>query len=336
MTRLSFPRWCFLGLVAQALLLGGCGDDLVRSTGSDPGGECATAGGSGCLPGDSTGTPLRIPVLSASRGGLKAPVRLTSTPYDWVLAADADLRLVVHLDERTLEPLEDFQVRGRPMGIAVLGDAFYVANVDARTVDVHSVVGGHFESSIALGLGAYPNDLDADSRAGLLFVLDGGRGEVAVFDAFGHRIRTISGKGEGPERLQAPVGLGLDRARRRVVVSDYGAPHTGLASIKVFSYEGEHIGTIAGTDGCGSSDCPGSFSRPQSPTVDAKGRIWVPDAVQGTLLAFDGETLAFQRRVGDRSLFRVPTDIVLDSLGNAFVTTSGARPVQILRGLGGS
>lgn len=266
--------------------------------------------------------------------GMASPIRLDHTPLGWLLVTDSRLRMVLRIDPVTLQPYQGFGTRGKPLGVTALGTSIYVGNPDQRTVDVYAADGGRMTSSFGPGAVDHAADLAADTAARLIFALDGGRREVRVFDRHGTPLRTISGPGTLPEQLENPTALGLDPTRQWVLVSDYGSADGGYASLKVFGYDGTFVTSVSGRGSCGMLGCSGGFSRPQGAAVDARGRVYLPDALLSEVLVFDPATWQITQRLGGRSTLRVPTDVVFDARGDLFVASSRNQEVYVIRGIG--
>ena len=318
-----------------ALALAGCQD---RRTGLvDP----QMQAGKACPPGqvdkgcsiDPPPPPpvnYQLPAVFLDR--MVSPLRVDRTPWGWLLLTDSQLRMVLRVDPVSLQPIQGIETNGKPLGVAGMGGAIYVGDVSNRTVAVYGADGGNFRKTFGPGAVEYPADMAADPAQSLLFVLDGKRREVRVFDASGSLVRTISGPGTLADQLTAPTALGLDPARQWVMVSDYGQDG-GYASLKIFGYDGTLVRAISGQGKCGMLGCSGGFSRPQGASVDAAGRLYMPDALLAQVFVFDPATWAITSVLGGNGAFSVPTDVTVDAAGDLFVVCNWSGEMKVLRGV---
>lgn len=266
--------------------------------------------------------------------GMVSPLRLDWTPQDWLLVTDSRLRMVLRIDPVSLQPFAGFRTHGKPLGVTALGPSIYVGNADDRTIDVYAADGGDRTSTFGQGRVDYPADLAADHTQGLIFALDGGRREVRVFNAEGTFLNTISGPGTLDEQLLNPTAVGLDPVRQWVMVSDYGSADGGIASLKIFAYDGSLVHRISGEGDCGFMGCFNGFSRPQGAGVDAAGLIYMPDALLGEIWVFDPDTWTRTAVLGGQGFLRLPTDVVVDGVGDLFIASNLTHDVQVIRGVG--
>jgi DNA-binding beta-propeller fold protein YncE len=152
-------------------------------------------------------------------------------------------------------------------------------------------------------------DIEVDQATKKVFVVDGLKKEIQVYDLRGRLLSTLGGFGD----LTMPKGLALDPAAEEVFVSDYGDAGRGIsAAIKVFDYSGKLLRSITG-----------QFGRPHGVDV-ADERIFFVDSLLGQVLEFDrnqGGQIAAHGCVGsDAGHMRLPRDLIYNaSLGAVFV-----------------
>jgi hypothetical protein len=321
-----------VGLGVLALSSASCVDDrAVGVDGSDPDiGTDGTNGQSGFGTGTTDGVTPELPAIFID--SLRSPLRLASAPGA-LLVSDSRLSMIVQIDPVTLRFEGAIRVQGKPLGVACYDRSIYVGNATRRTVEIYDALGGRRISDFGPDAVTHPSDIAVDAEEGLVFVVDGSAKEVKVFDPVGTPVATISGPGGGIGDLGNPIGVALDPGRRRVLVSDYG-PLTpgGYASVKIFGYDGTFEAEISGEGTCSLGSCTDGFSRPQGLAVDGTGRIYLADALLAQVLVFDPVSF---RRVGvmsDRSMLRLPTDLVIGLGGDLFVASNRAREVRVMRG----
>lgn len=281
--------------------------------------------------GDSDG-PLLPQFAAVGPGALQAPVRLTAASAGELIVTDSRTRSIVTVNPVTLLPEQAIEVNGQPLAVGWIDNRLLVGNASTRSIQVYDSRGrlrgsfGHLRK---------PTDLAVDQVANLIFVLDAGAGQVVIFDKNGRSLAVIGSPGTGPTQLLLPMGIALDPVRQEVYVTDYGDTDTGNASLKIFNYSGQHLGTISGKGSCGLLGCSGGFSRPQGIAVDGQGQIFVVDVVLAQVLVFDRTTLKLVRTVGGRNSgsvpLRVPLDIAIAG-GDLYVTSSATGRVEAFRG----
>jgi DNA-binding beta-propeller fold protein YncE len=169
-----------------------------------------------------------------------------------------------------------------------------------------------------------PIDVACDSNDDI-YVSDSIRRQILVFDAKGHFLRAIEGK--GPDgNLSRPTGMALDRAARRIYVTD-SLRHQVL----VFGMDGSLIQTI-GRRGHG----PGEFNYPTAVTLSA-GKIFVVDAMNFRIQAFTtgGEFVGTFGQQGTQSgTLSRPKGIAADTDGNLYVVDALFEAVQVFNPAG--
>jgi hypothetical protein len=261
-------------------------------------------------------------------------MRMAGTPAGRMLVADPQGRMILRVDPAYLLPDQGFEARGKPLSVALLGDAIFVGNSEDRAIDVYEAIGGGYRTTFGQGLIERPADIVADTGLALLFVLDTKTREITVFEPDGTALRTISGPGSSDNQLLSPTALGLDRARGEVLVSDYG-PEDGPAAVKIFAYDGAYVGLIDGSGSCGMLGCSGGFSRPQGIFVRGD-QLFFTDGLLASVEVFDRTTLAPVVSLGGRNAgypeLRLPTDVFVNDVGDVFAASYQSGSVEVFPG----
>jgi hypothetical protein len=259
---------------------------------------------------------------------------MAGTPEGRMLVADPKARMILRVDPSYMLPDQGFEALGKPLSVALLGDAIFVGNADGRVIDVYDAIGGGYRTSFGAGRAERPADIVADTGLALLFVLDSKARQVTVFEPDGTMVRTISAPGTATGQLASPVALGLDPVRGELLVSDYGAAE-GAASVKIFSYDGTYVGLIDGAGSCGMMGCTGGFSRPQG--VYAHGdNLFISDGLLATVEVYSRITLAKVATLGGRNAgfpeLRFPTDVFVNDAGDVFAASYQSGTVDVFTG----
>lgn len=271
---------------------------------------------------------------AAAGGAMESPLRMVATKKGKLLVSDSRDRMILLVDPATLQAEQALAIDGKPLGVSLIGKRLIVGNATKRTIEVYDVRGGKLQRSFGAGVVEYPVDLAVDETLGLIFVVDGARREVKVFDTRGRLRGTIAGPGAGASALQAPTGVGVDPLRREVYVSDYGYP-SDHAAIKIFDYDGNFVDEISGAGSCGMLGCSGGFSRPQGLTADGQGKIYLADALLAQVLVYDRETLEQLEVLGGRDQgLRLPLDVAVIGV-DLYVTSNRTGTVEVFPGAGG-
>lgn len=295
---------------------------------------------------------LTIAIASAASAEpqpLGSPIRLALDPAGNVAVSEGSWSRISLLDRASLDTIETISVDGRPLGIAFDGDRLLVGNDTTGNVDIFvRNRNGAWKLKDRLGGRKYkglvpnPSAIAVDAQSGLIFAVSGAEKEVKVFSATREPPRIIGGPGDDPAALVAPTGIALDRAARRVLVSDHGNSHDSSstyvpARIQIYDYAGAHLGTISGnprSDGF-------KFFRPQGLAVDGSGRIFLAASLRGEILVFEndgtqwiGVAVIGQAGRGPGELL-LPMDVAIDPRSlDLLVTNNRNARLEIFQGGG--
>ena len=283
-------------------------------------------------PGQPTATPPQASSLRGYRAGFKAPTRLAIDSIGRVYVADpAGGRVVVRNRDGSVHSVRDGL--GEPAAIAgAEAGRIYVG--DGRTGRI-AVFDQGWRMLAEMGMGevnGQPGDIAIDPANGEVFVMDTARHEVAVYARSGARLRSFGGEGAEDGRFRAPTGIALagddllvaDQLNYRIQVLDknsgafkycIGKLPTSPSFFNPDAGVGRNLGMVQGL------------------WADATGRLFVADAVQGSVLVLDrltGLRLGVIGSFGDQpGGLRVPTDLVIDDGGRLFVAAANNARIEI-------
>jgi DNA-binding beta-propeller fold protein YncE len=258
--------------------------------------------------------PPSVPTLVITPGPMVSPVRLDlgNGGRGNLLVTDYAGSAVYRVDRNNPAVAEKlFAVRGRPLGIAQAGPLrVFVGNESTGRVELYTTSGrllGSYRSTAPM----VPSDLVFDQLTRRLFVVDSAAGDVKVFNLRGRVLQTIDGFGE----IFHPMGVAIDPQTRRIAISDFGDPDTGIEpSIQLFDYSGARLLKITG-----------AFSSPRG-LAFAGQRLLMVDALLGQVLVFDTTTGARLAAIGsfgtDPGQLLFPLDVAFDGASQKLYVTN--------------
>ncbi len=268
----------------------------------------------------------------------------------WILGSGADAGEKVALQ--------------RPFGVAVRGDAVWIADPDApgvfrigREGALERVSCERQPWSAPMAVAVAPDGAAwvADAGAGVLvrivpqggcaffgegqlqrptgivvaagrvYVVDPPAHQVVAFETDGRVALRIGEPGDGDGQLDFPSGIGVDAAGRLLVVDALNF------RIARFSADGKWLGSFGerGDEG-------GELARPKAVAVDGGGRTFVSDAQRSTVLVYSPDD-RFEFAVGDPGAapgeLVLPAGVTVDGR-RLFVADSGNRRVEVYELLG--
>jgi DNA-binding beta-propeller fold protein YncE len=228
---------------------------------------------------------------------LSSPIRLAFDNQGGLAVSDPGARRVVFLDPASHTILQSLNIKGKPLGIAFLGNRLLVGNKADDNVEVYQRNNkGDWKRKKPLGGGKhgvlvpYPLDIDVDEGAGRIYALSGNDKIVMVFNSDGKWLYSFPPPCADPKcstGLVAPNGIAVDTANGHVIVSDGGDPSGFFsaairARTQIYNLDGSHKATLSGESGQAGFE----FSRPMGVGVDAVGRIFLTDALLSQVLVF--------------------------------------------------
>ncbi|MFQ5866206.1 MAG: FlgD immunoglobulin-like domain containing protein, partial [bacterium] len=258
---------------------------------------------------------------------LRSPVRIAIDDQGVVYVTDAVGSRINRYDSDG-KFLGKFTAGSSALAIAVTAqDLLYVGDRVSGELQLFDV-GGRLLKKIENGFGGFelPSDavMDDENR---LYLVDGKRGTVYIFDANGDYISSF-----GDTILVFPTGIAFDQKNQRLLVAEHGGLNISSGSdagkmIHAFNKEGQWL-TSFGKYG----PKEGQFRRIQGMTVDRSGRIYVADTYQGviTVLSENGDFLTTVGQFGtEPGELRAPMDVALDSQNRLWVTSMNNGSLEV-------
>lgn len=241
---------------------------------------------------------------------------------DVAVSKDAELKRILTGEAAVGEGLV------KPYGIATHKGRVFVS--DLGGVHLFDIPGKRYERIGDLNqLGkdngglSMPFGIDVDA-AGNLYVVDGSAKAVMVYDPAGVYVRKFG----GPNALQRPIGVAVEKASSRVYVVDAGGVDSQDHRIRVFDGKtGESLFDF-GKRGT----APGEFNLPRDAAFGRDGMLYVVDGGNFRIQVFtrDGK---FERTFGtvgrQTGQFARPKEIASDLDGNIYVIDAAFANFQI-------
>lgn len=185
------------------------------------------------------------------------------------------------------------------------------------------------EGTISEGNLVDPAGMVVDNENRFLYVADGGRDQVMVYDADKlNLLRTIGTAGKKHTltengQFSVPTNVALDADNNLYVTDMYND------RVEVFDADGNFI-RAWGKAG----DRPGYFSRPKGIAIDADGHVWVADAVQDRVQIFTQDGF-FLMWFGGHGLFpgqfRALAGLYIDGKNRIFTSEQYPGRVQMFQ-----
>jgi len=219
---------------------------------------------------------------------------------------------------------------GKPYGVAVHRGRVFVGDTGRRNVMVFDlperkffVIGEEDPGQLARPLGL---DVDKD---GNLFVLDGLKKEVFVYNRDGKYLRTIG----DPNDFSRPAGLGVNSDGTRIYAVDIGGSSSDTHKIMV--YDGQSGEKLSEIGKRGSKE--GELNLPRDVTVAPDGSLYVVDGGNFRVQKFspDGKFISTFGSIGRQGgQFSRPKEGALDKDGNIYVADAAFGNFQIFNSKG--
>lgn len=264
------------------------------------------------------------PTAVAARGGR---IYVTDSVRRHVVAFDVPRRRVFQFGIRPPGTLR------KPVSIAVDGQQkVYVADATLRRVFVYDAL-GLFQRMIGDASDLErPTGVAVSASGDRVYVIDrssndSDRHRVIAYDADGHRLREIGGRGSGDGQFNIPV-QGAVAPDGTLYVLD-----AGNFRVQAFDREGRFLRAF-GTVGQGL----GQFARPRGIAADADGNVYVTDSAFGNVQVFnpEGRLLIALGAQGKRDLpgrYELPFGVSVDETGRVYVVDQFYNKVEVIRRL---
>jgi DNA-binding beta-propeller fold protein YncE len=278
-------------------------------------------------------TTLKPPAEAPGRPLWPAPPELPRFAYEYTLRTPADIVVPDNPQDRLRRQVSgerlDQPVFEKVGAVAAGNGLIYGIDTVKRWVVVFDVPR---RKVFRLGLRepgnlAKPLGLALDGE-GNLYVVDGTRGQVLVYDSYGLHLRTIGERGE----LERATGVAVDRAGSRIYVIDRASNESDLHRVVVYDRDGKRLFAF-GQRGSGAGD----FNVPVQAAVAADGTLYVLDAGNFRVQAFDrdGKFLRAFGAVGPGyGQFARPRGIAVDRDGNVYVSDAAFGNIQVFNAEG--
>lgn len=212
----------------------------------------------------------------------------------------------------------------KPFGIAVDRGRIYVSDTVSRHVHMLDLVGHQYAEFGVKGNGRLtkPLGLALDDQ-GRIYVCDGSARRVAVFSRDGEFLTAVG----GDDSLLRPSGVAVSKDGSRIYVVDTGGVSSEDHRVRVFSYEGAHIGDI-GRRGAGD----GEFNLPLAVHMGSDARLHVLDTGNFRVQSFDEQSKVvniFGRPGRYAGQFSHAKSLTTDPDGRIYVADTGFGVVQV-------
>ena len=269
--------------------------------------------------------------LGALSASLRAPARVAADANGNLYVTDPAAGRVIGFDAFG-QPMAVYDGFAGPLAIAVASDGrIYLSEEKNGSV---SVFDAQWDLLYRLGAGAnefqLPGHLAVDPLApDTVCVSDGKANLIRVFTGT-NQVAQFGGAGTGNGKFDFPAGVSV-RANGEVLVVDQNNDRVEVFTNGVFARKFSL--NSSGSSGGGMSYGSALSGRSQALFVDAAGRVFVADAMQGLVKVFDAGTGLSLGTVGDfggaPGQLNLPLGIVMDSLNRLCVASANNSRVEL-------
>ena len=263
---------------------------------------------------------------------LRGPARLAIAPDDSVFVTDPLNRHIARFDA-TGSLLDTWPVPEVPIGVAVHPDGrIFVSLRDGPNVAIYdsefSLLGHLGEDDPQVSF-VGPTDIDIATDTGRIYVVDSPADRIYAFESDGSLALTLGSRGNWPGQFVYPSAITVDEPRDRIIIADHD-----MYRLVVFTTSGVFLmqfgDRMKPAEGGGEE---GWMPRTQGVTVDAGGRIFVTDALMGTVRVFDPTGVELGKVVEygyDPGELRVPCDLAVAYDGSRlYVASTNTSSVEV-------
>jgi DNA-binding beta-propeller fold protein YncE len=215
---------------------------------------------------------------------------------------------------------------GKPLAVAARNGRVYVTDTEGRRVFVFDLrrrrtfsFGLRFEGELKKPAGI------ATDASGLVYVVDSTARRVVVFDALGLYVSSI----DGTRDWVRPSAIAVTPDGQRIHVLDTGGVESNTHCVWTYAHDGRALGALGrrGRE-------PAEFNLPTDLTVGPDGALWVLDAGNFRVQAFDAER-RFVRQFGSLGTsvgqLARPRGIAVDRDGLVYVSDATFCNVQVFQ-----
>lgn len=277
--------------------------------------------------------PVKPPAEALKRPLWPTPPELPRFAYEYTLRTPADIVVPDKPEDKLRRQVSgerlDQPVFEKVGAVAASNGRIYAVDTVKRWVVVFDVprrrlfrMGLREPGNLAKPLGLA---LDGENN---VYVVDGTRGQVLVYDSYGLHLRTIGERGE----LERATGVAVDRAGSRIYVIDRASNESELHRVVAYDRDGKRLFAF-GRRGSGA----GEFNVPVQAAVGPEGTLYVLDAGNFRVQAFDpdGRFLRAFGAVGPGyGQFARPRGLAVDREGNVYVSDAAFGNVQVFNAEG--
>ena len=241
------------------------------------------------VPNPSAAALPAIEILPPLTSHLVLPDRVAVGADEKIYIADSNNNMV-HLFDRAGQYQRAITGLERPTAVAVdIEGRIYIGNArnggGSGNVEVYDsnllligklgVGNGEFKTPVGIAL----------DSAGLIYVVDGGKHKVNIYNSDLSFKSSFGSQGSGNGQFQAPSSIAINEITSEILVPDMTAA-TDSARVQVFDFNGvfKRSFVTTGTDDLGETV---AFVRPFGIAVDTLDRIYVTDGYQNVVTVYD-------------------------------------------------
>jgi len=304
-------RWLWVLGVAAGLLL-----------------ASAVASQAACRGGGTSTLPVpTVEYLHSYRAAFGSPTRLAVDSSGSIYVADP-ARGTVSVRAPDGHLLARVSGLENPVSIGVSHfGRFFVGDGASGSVAIMMFDGGIL-GELGQGAGEFgmPGDIDVDTNTGYIYVTDSDEDRVNIYAASGTFLSSFGTSGSGDGEFNFPTGIFVDADSNEVLVVDQLN-----FRIQSFTLDGSYnfcLGYFRASAFSPRRD----LNSPQGIWADDVGRVFVADAVDGTIkvLDRDGPMMLTIGEIGARpGQLRIPMDLVVDPFGRLFVASANNARLEV-------
>ncbi|MBN2563579.1 MAG: hypothetical protein JXQ75_21885 [Phycisphaerae bacterium] len=263
--------------------------------------------------------------------GLRSPVRITVAPDGTVLVSDPFSDHIARFDASN-SLVGTYAVPAGPIGVAAHPDGRYFVSLrdEAKVAifDSGFILTGYLGEDDPLVTFVRPTDIDTATDTGRIYVVDAEGDQLYGFESDGSLALTVGLRGIMSGQFRYPSAVCVDEFSGHLLVADHDNFRVqAFNTVGVFQF---HFGDRLKSVGY---DVEGWLPRTQGLAADAEGRIYVADALMGTVRVFDAQGTELGKVVEygfDPDDLRVPCDLALSNDGSRlYVVSTNASSVEI-------